>query len=280
MKSKHLAPILILTLVSIVFVSGCVSQEGSKECVTDDDCAVFGKTGDCNSGCYNKDNLPSSTGGECFRAAPVDCKCVNDKCEGIFEGEMSYSEARQIAEQSGCVEESDLTEHARFSGTNNWEIDLEPFIEKEGCNPVCVVDPIERTAEINWRCTGVLSCAKDGEVFSTVSDKYPDQCCEGLKEWLPIPDTRFSIADVCYEVGSPSESGRGLCIECGNGVCENHLNYDENPCNCPEDCAGKGKSMFSSIEEFCQSNDWNLSLSKACEEQETIKDSPICELCA
>ena len=120
-------------------------------------------------------------------------------------------------------------------------------------------------------------CAKDGEQFSTANNKYPDRCCEGLKEWSPIPDTRFSIADVCYEMGPPSESNIGICIKCGDGVCENHLNYDENPCNCSEDCAGKNKSHFSSIEEFCQSNDWNISLSKACEE--TIKDFPICKLC-
>jgi len=133
--------------------------------------------------------------------------------------------------------------------------------------------------EITIDVEELSQCAKDGEIFSRVSDQYLDSCCEGLKEWIPIPDTRFSIADVCYEVGSPSESNIGLCIKCGDGVCENHLNYDENPCNCPEDCAGKNKSMFQSIEEFCQSNDWKMSLSKACEEQEPIKGSPICELC-
>jgi len=267
-------------MIQVTLENWKIKSDGSamqnNDCVYDSDCAVFGETGDCNCGCFNRNHIWES-GGECFRSAPVDCKCVDGICEGIFEGDMSHSEARQIAEQSECVEEGNLTEHVRFSGTNNWEIDLEPFIEKEGCNPVCVVSPIERTAEINWRCTGVLSCADNGEVFSVVDEKYPDSCCEGLKEWLPIPDTRFSIADACYEVGSPSESNMGLCIKCGDGVCENHLTYNENPCNCPEDCAGKGKSMFSSIEDFCQSNDWNLSLSKACEE--TIKDSPICELC-
>ncbi len=95
------------------------------------------------------------------------------------------------------------------------------------------------------------ACAEDGDTFSTVVGGYLDSCCEGLKEWFPIPDTRFSIADICYEVGSPSESNIGLCIKCGDGVCENHPQYDENPCNCPEDCAGKNKSHFSSIEEFC-----------------------------
>jgi len=122
-------------------------------------------------------------------------------------------------------------------------------------------------------------CVEDGDTFSTVVEGHLDSCCEGLKEWSPIPDTRFSIADVCYEVGLPSESNIGFCIKCGDGICGKHSIYDENPCNCPEDCAGKNKSMFQSIEEFCQSNDWKMSLSKACEEQEPIKGSPICELC-
>ncbi len=115
-------------------------------------------------------------------------------------------------------------------------------------------------------------CVKDGELLKE-SDEY---CCEGLKEWS-IPDTRLSIADICYEVGEPSKILARMCIECGDGVCGKHLMYDENPCNCPEDCKGKSKSQFQSIEEFCQSNDWKISLSKMCEE--TIEDSPICKLC-
>ncbi len=210
------------------------------------------------------------SGGECFRSAPVDCKCVDGRCEGIFEGEMSFSEARQIAEQSECMEEGNLTEGGYWVG-NRWWVKMDIF--KEGCDMVCAVDTITKEAHIDWRCPGVLSCAKDGELLKEPADEY---CCEGLKEWS-IPDTRFSIADVCYEVGQPSESNIGICIKCGDGICENHLMYDENSCNCPEDCAGKNKSHFQSIEEFCQSNDWKISLSKACEE--TFKDSPICNLC-
>ena len=67
-------------------------SEGSKDCVSDEDCVVFGKTGDCNCGCYNKNNLPSETGGECFCLAPTSCKCVEGKCEGVFEEEISSFE--------------------------------------------------------------------------------------------------------------------------------------------------------------------------------------------
>ena len=131
----------IIAIIIIIIVAGLgywvyqstmapeeeVVSEGSKDCVNDDDCVVFGETGDCNCGCYNKDNLPSSTGGECFCSAPIDCKCINGKCEGIFEGEMSYSEARQIAEQSECVEYGNLTEggYLPAPGTNSWWIKMD-----------------------------------------------------------------------------------------------------------------------------------------------------------
>lgn len=60
-------------------------NQGSKSCEINSNCVVFGETGDCNCGCYNKDNLPSSTGGACFCAAPISCECVDNVCEGIFE---------------------------------------------------------------------------------------------------------------------------------------------------------------------------------------------------
>jgi hypothetical protein len=285
--SKKIVTIIIIIVVAglgywiyqSIFASEKVTSEGSTDCVNNDDCVVFGETGDCNCGCYNKDDLPSSTGGECFVSAPVDCKCVEGECEGIFEGEMSFSEAREIAEQSECVEGGNLAVGGYWIG-NSWWVKMD--VVEEDCIMVCAVDTITKETHIDWRCDEIDSfneCADDGDTFSAVVEGYPDSCCEGLKEWFPIPDTRFSIADACYEVGSPSESNIGLCIKCGDGICENHLQYNENPCNCPEDCAGKNKSMFQSIEEFCQSNDWKMSLSKACEEQEPIKGSPICELC-
>lgn len=54
-------------------------------CVEDSDCVVFGENGDCNCGCYTKNNLPKDSGGDCFCAAPKSCKCVEGKCESNFE---------------------------------------------------------------------------------------------------------------------------------------------------------------------------------------------------
>jgi len=54
-------------------------------CETDLDCVHFGETGECNCGCYLKEEIPTSTGGECFCQAPILCECIQNKCEGIFE---------------------------------------------------------------------------------------------------------------------------------------------------------------------------------------------------
>ena len=77
-------------------------------------------------------------------------------CAKVETGEsMSLSEARQIASASECTAEGPLKEDAMCnSDTGTWWLGLN--IEKELCNPACVVNVATRTAEINWRCTGAI----------------------------------------------------------------------------------------------------------------------------
>ena len=42
-----------------------------------------------------------------------------------------------------------------IKNSKTWWIDLNA--EKEGCNPACVVFEESKRAEINWRCTGLLT---------------------------------------------------------------------------------------------------------------------------
>jgi len=53
-------------------------------CLTDKDCILFGKTGQCNCGCYYKNEVPTHSGGECYCLAPSACKCVDGECEAVF----------------------------------------------------------------------------------------------------------------------------------------------------------------------------------------------------
>lgn len=70
---------------------------------------------------------------------------------------MSLSKAMQIAEASECAQEGTLAAtHMCNSITGTWWIDLTPNEPKDGCNPACVVNVATETAEINWRCTGLI----------------------------------------------------------------------------------------------------------------------------
>jgi hypothetical protein len=67
---------------------------------------------------------------------------------------MPFDEAKQIALSSECSQGALKETHFCNEGTNTWWIDLD--IVQQGCSPACVVNVIDKTAEINWRCTGLI----------------------------------------------------------------------------------------------------------------------------
>jgi hypothetical protein len=68
---------------------------------------------------------------------------------------MDLKEALSIASASECTVDGTLTDrHFCNNNTGTWWIDLN--IDKLGCSPACVVNIDNKTAEINWRCTGLL----------------------------------------------------------------------------------------------------------------------------
>jgi putative hemolysin len=91
-------------------------------------------------------------------AQPVQTETGNtsEYCVDASSGaQMSYEQAAGIAESSTCGEQGRLEEtHFCNTETGTWWIDLN--IDKPGCNPACVVNVNDGSAEINWRCTGAL----------------------------------------------------------------------------------------------------------------------------
>jgi len=69
------------------------------------------------------------------------------------DNKLSLSEAKDIALLSECGDRLKDT-YICNEITGTWWINLD--IEKEGCNPACVINVETKTAEINWRCTGLL----------------------------------------------------------------------------------------------------------------------------
>ncbi|RLF36047.1 MAG: hypothetical protein DRM99_03510 [Thermoplasmata archaeon] len=68
---------------------------------------------------------------------------------------MSLSEARIIAENSECMQEGPLKNTSMCNAiTGTWWIDLD--VQKENCNPACVVNILTKNATINWRCRGLV----------------------------------------------------------------------------------------------------------------------------
>lgn len=67
---------------------------------------------------------------------------------------LTLIHAKQIAVDSECGDRlKDTYSCNQITGT--YWIDLD--IEREGCSPACVVNVETREAEINWRCTGVIT---------------------------------------------------------------------------------------------------------------------------
>jgi len=118
---------------------------------------------------------------ECIKHYPVmetyppKCKTPDGKtftegsCQSSEGDILTISNAEEIARNSECGEK--LTDsHQCNENTGTWWIDLN--IQKEGCNPACVVDVVSREASINWRCTGF----KPGD--------EEDQLVKSARSWI------------------------------------------------------------------------------------------------
>jgi hypothetical protein len=69
---------------------------------------------------------------------------------------MSEIQARAIAERT-CVKGGEVLGQGEYNeNTKTWWFDANLNATQEGCNPACVVSGETKTAEINWRCTGLV----------------------------------------------------------------------------------------------------------------------------
>lgn len=71
---------------------------------------------------------------------------------------MAIGEARSIASASQCSEIGTINPEGEYNSiSKTWWFDLAVVDEykNELCNPACVVSEETKTAEINWRCTGL-----------------------------------------------------------------------------------------------------------------------------
>lgn len=71
--------------------------------------------------------------------------------------QMTQQEAYDIASKSVCMQNGTISEEGSFNeNSDTWWFEMETHNGALNCNPACVVYSQNRSAEINWRCTGAI----------------------------------------------------------------------------------------------------------------------------
>ena len=74
---------------------------------------------------------------------------------GSVQEEMTLQKALFLAQNSECILYGDLTSNYVYNNiTKAWWVELD--IPKSACKPACVISEVTKSAEVNWRCNGVL----------------------------------------------------------------------------------------------------------------------------
>lgn len=135
---------------------------------------------------------------------PRQCSDGSNTFVEIIISGITEEEAVAIAQNSSCIEEGGLSDKIMYNEfTRTWWIDMD--IEKPGCAPACVVSEDSLTAEINWRCTGLLSEIK----------KYLDLSCQSSEDcdWII---TNCCDEDEGAEWGCANKKRSG--VDCPAGI--------------------------------------------------------------
>lgn len=149
---------------------------------------------------------------------------------------ITEEEAKVIAKENCLKEGEKLLDGFYNENTKTWWFDVILNEEKKGCNPACVVNEETKTAEINWRCTGIV---------------IPENNLCGIENCHGLDIVCGSnIAEMCtreYRLGDKCRQ----FAECGilNGVCQQIENLKFNECKscvqkCERDFEGNSIEMF------------------------------------
>jgi hypothetical protein len=167
--------------------------------------------------------------------------CVQEE-EGMMLGE-----ARLIAQKSDCMKIGNLTNKSSYNNyTKTWWLDLDTV--KPGCNPACVVNEKNKSAEVNWRCTGLIPpnetkyCNRPCHIYigTTNYSENPPECMGSEGPLMCTMEYRFG--DICLKY-----------IKCSleDNVCKTSLDPKFQECiACFEDAAGNLTNVNSCEDKF------------------------------
>jgi hypothetical protein len=124
---------------------------------------------------------------------------------------ITEKEARAIAEKA-CIKGGEALSNGTYNeNTKTWWFDANLNAIPEGCSPACVVSEENKTAEINWRCTGLQNPENPQG-----TDKCGIENCHGL-DIVCGPN----IAEMCTAIYMAGDNCRQLAsCEIINGNCQ------------------------------------------------------------
>ena len=146
----------------LVLALGCIQQTPPKACTEEaklcPDGSAVGRTGpNCEfAQCPQLVGNDSDAHGCKASAGYTWCES-SQKCVRAWETpcQLTASEALGVARASACTEAGNISDANPMYNNNSrtWWFDI--LIKPTGCSPACVVFE-NRSAEINWRCTGAI----------------------------------------------------------------------------------------------------------------------------
>ncbi|OGZ34350.1 MAG: hypothetical protein A2174_03795 [Candidatus Portnoybacteria bacterium RBG_13_41_18] len=117
-----------------------------------------------------------AAGNPVMESYPRQCGVGDKTFTEIINTTMTEAEARLIAEQT-CIKGGEALTSGGIYNANSktWWFDANLNSTQQGCNPACVVSEETKTAEINWRCTGLIPFGESaGETLRQLfAQKYP-----------------------------------------------------------------------------------------------------------
>ncbi|HRY52685.1 MAG TPA: hypothetical protein P5089_02425 [Candidatus Portnoybacteria bacterium] len=161
-------------------------------------------------------------------------------------GMMTVNEALAVAQASDCLKEgrtiNETGEIFYNDNSKTWWFDLKA--DKAGCSPACVVSE-NKTAEINWRCTGAIIPDESNEnaIKQILAAKYP-KYAQTLSVKISQEAEDFARGSVSFAPGAPGGlflaakvNGQWQVVHDGNGQIPCTLSSYGFPANMLADCA-------------------------------------------
>lgn len=140
---------------------------------------------------------------------------------------MTEAQARVIAQNLCTAGGGSLAPSGTFNeNSKTWWFDAQLANTPSGCNPACVVSAETKTAEINWRCTGLIPPAETTvqALQKVFEQKYP-QYVGAVAVTIDQETADHVRGSVLFGTGGPGEGGLFFAVKKADGY---HLVFDGN----------------------------------------------------